>query len=159
MDALEGFPKPLLAAVNGVAVGIGATMLLHCDIVLAADVARFRFPFAALGLTAEASSSFLLPATVGPQAAAALLFTGEWMDADAAAARGFVWKTVPGAELLDEARAVANTIAAYPRDALVATKALLLAARADAVIAARDREQRAYEPLLEAATARRRTSP
>jgi enoyl-CoA hydratase/carnithine racemase len=159
MDALEGFPKPLVAAVNGVAVGIGATLLLHCDVVLAADVARFRFPFVALGLTAEASSSFLLPATVGPQTAAALLLTGDWMDADIAAASGFVWRTVPGAELLDEARTVANTIAGYPLDALVATKELLLAARADAVIAARDREQRAYEPLLEAATARRRTGP
>jgi enoyl-CoA hydratase/carnithine racemase len=67
MDALEGFPKPLVAAVNGVAVGIGATMLLHCDVVLASDTARFRFPFVPLGLTAEASSSYLLPMTVGPQ--------------------------------------------------------------------------------------------
>jgi enoyl-CoA hydratase/carnithine racemase len=156
MDAIEGFPKPLVAAVNGVGVGIGCTMLLHCDLVLMAESARVRLPFVTLGLTTEASSSYLLPAAVGAQQAAGLLFTAGWMDAREAHACGLAWKVVPDTSLLDEARAVAGTIAGYPLDALVATKELLLAARADAVIAARDREQRAYEPLLEAATARRR---
>jgi enoyl-CoA hydratase/carnithine racemase len=154
MTALEDFPKPVVAAVNGVAVGVGCTLLLHCDLVLMADTARVRLPFVALGLTAEAGSSYLLPALVGAQEAAALLLTGGWMGAQQAQRSGLAWKVTPGDALLDEARAVSDAIAQHPLHALVATKRLLLAARADAVHAAREREQCEYDNLLESATAR-----
>ncbi len=82
--ALAAFDKPLIAAVNGAAVGIGTTMLLHCDLVLASETARFKLPFVALDLAPEAASSLLLPAAIGPQAAAYYLLTGDWIDAETA---------------------------------------------------------------------------
>ena len=149
---LETFPKPLVAAVNGVAVGLGCTLLLHCDLVMMADSARVRLPFVTLGLTAEAGSSYLLPALVGAQEAAALLLTGGWMGAAQAERSGLAWKVTSRIGLLEEALAVSDAIAANPLDALLATKRLLLAARADAVRAAREREQQEYGPLLDALT-------
>ena len=150
LTTLEGFPKPLVAAVNGVAVGLGCTLLLHCDLVLMADSARVRLPFVTLGLTAEAGSSYLLPALVGAQEAAALLLTGGWMGAQQAERSGLAWKVTGHMGLMEEALAMSDAIAAHPLDALVATKRLLLAARADAVRVAREREQREYSQLLEA---------
>lgn len=148
MQALEGFPKPLVAAVNGLAVGIGLTMLPHCDIVLMAEEARLRAPFVPLGVTAEAGSSVLLPAAIGWGAAAHLLYTGGWLDAAQAQAAGLAWKVVPGAALAAEAMAVAEAIAAQPLPSLVATKGLLQAARRDAVQAARAREDAAFAALV-----------
>jgi enoyl-CoA hydratase/carnithine racemase len=153
LTTLETYPLPLVAAVNGVAVGLGCTLLLHCDLVLMADAARVRLPFVTLGLTAEAGSSYLLPALVGAQEAAALLLTGGWMGAQQAQRSGLAWKVTSGAALLEEAFAVSDAIAHHPLDALVATKRLLLAARADAVRAAREREQHAYGSLLESLSA------
>jgi len=150
LTTLEAFPKPLVAAVNGVAVGLGCTLLLHCDLVLMADSARVRLPFVTLGLTAEAGSSYLLPALVGAQEAAALLLTGGWMGAQQAERSGLAWKVTGHLGLMEEALAMSDAIAAHPLDALLATKRLLLAARADAVRAAREREQREYSQLLEA---------
>jgi enoyl-CoA hydratase/carnithine racemase len=138
--ALAAFDKPLIAAVNGVAVGIGTTMLLHCDLVLASDTARFKLPFAALGLAPEAASSLLLPAMIGPQAAAYFLLTGDWIDAETAVARGLAWKRYAPEALLEEALGLARRIAEAPLEALRNTKRLLLAARADAVQAALNRE-------------------
>jgi enoyl-CoA hydratase/carnithine racemase len=138
--ALAAFDKPLIAAVNGAAVGVGTTMLLHCDLVLASDTARFKLPFAALGLAPEAASSLLLPAAIGPQAAAYFLLTGDWMDAETAVARGLAWKRSTPEQLLEEALGLAHRIAAAPLDALRRTKQLLQAARADAVQVALDRE-------------------
>lgn len=147
---LASFPKPLIAAVNGSAVGVGVTMLLHCDLVLASDTARFRTPFAALGIVPEAASSLLLPARIGPQAAAHMLFTGEWMTAEESVARGLAWKVCPAEALLDEARVLAAGIAKMPQASVVATKQLLIAARSDAVTAAIDRELAELVRLLSA---------
>ena len=147
MDALESFPKPLLAAVNGTAVGIGLTMLPHCDLVLVAEGARLRAPFVRLGVTAEAGSSALLPARIGWQAAAHLLYTGAWMSAGEAVACGLAWRTCAPDALLSETLAVAREIAAMPVPSLVATKSLLLEARLDAVRAARARENRRFAAL------------
>jgi enoyl-CoA hydratase/carnithine racemase len=147
MDAVERFDKPLLAAVNGLAVGIGLTLLAHCDLVLVAEDARLRAPFVSLGVTTEAGSSLLLPARVGWQAAAELLYTACFIDAARAVEIGLAWRVCPSARLLEEALAVAGQIAAMPVASLVTTKRLLLAARADALRAARAREQVAFAAL------------
>jgi enoyl-CoA hydratase/carnithine racemase len=138
--ALARFDKPLIAAVNGAAVGVGTTLLLHCDLVLVSDTARFRLPFVSLGLIPEAGSSLLLPARIGPQAAAYHLLTGEWIDAETAVARGLAWQCCTPGQLLEEALGLARRIADGPLVALRNTKRLLQAARADAVAAALDRE-------------------
>ena len=138
--ALARFDKPLIGAVNGAAVGVGTTLLLHCDLVLASDTARFRLPFVNLGIIPEAASSVLLPARIGPQAAAYYLLTGDWIDAETAVARGLAWTCYAPEQLIEEALGLARRIAEGPLDALRNTKRLLLAARADAVQAALDRE-------------------
>ncbi len=148
IEAVESFPKPLLAAVNGVGVGIGLTLLLHCDLVFMAAGARLRAPFVPLGVTTEAASSLLLPLRVGWQAAAHLLFTAAWIEAEEALHSGLAWRVCSEASLLDETLAVAREIAAMPVDSLVATKRLLLAAQADAVRAARARENEAFAHLV-----------
>jgi enoyl-CoA hydratase/carnithine racemase len=140
-QSLATFDKPLIAAVNGAAVGIGTTMLLHCDLVLVSDTARFKLPFVSLGFVPEAASSVLLPTVIGPQAANHLLLTGAWMDAEEAVARGLAWKRVSPDQLLDQALGLARQIATAPVEHLVASKRMLLAARADAVSAALSREQ------------------
>ena len=125
LRAIANFGKPLLAAVNGAAVGIGTTMLLHCDLVYAAPGARFQLPFVPLGLVPEAGSSFLLPYIAGYQRAAELLLLGQPFDADKAYAAGFVTAIVPEKELFERARAGALAIAALPPAAVRATKALM----------------------------------
>ena len=150
MPVLESFPKPIVAAVNGVGVGIGLTMLLHCDIVLISDQARLKVPFISLGVTTEASASLLMPATMGWQRAAEVLFTEPWIDADQAVADGIALRAVPHDRLLDEARALAGHIGGLPLGPLLATKALMQAGRADAVAAARTREVAEFEHLVRA---------
>jgi enoyl-CoA hydratase/carnithine racemase len=143
VDVLQAFPKPLVAAVNGVAVGVGVTMLLHCDLVLAADTARFRTPFVSLGIVTEAGSSVLFPALLGWQETARLLFTTDFVDAAEAARIGLVWKTVPAGQLMGEVFALADHIATMPVSILTTNKRLLVDARLDAVKAARQREESA----------------
>jgi enoyl-CoA hydratase/carnithine racemase len=135
---LMSFTKPLIAAVDGVAVGIGVTLLLHCDLVLVGPSARLRAPFVSLGIAAEAGSSALLPATIGWQETAAFLFRSAWMDADEAVRTGVAWRKAD--PVLDGAMEVAREIAAMPVSTLVANKQALLDARADLVNAARRRE-------------------
>lgn len=147
MEAVESFPKPLIAGVNGIGVGIGLTLLPHCDLVLIAEGARLRAPFVRLGVTAEAGSSLLLPERIGWQAAAHLLYTGAWLSAEEAVARGLAWKVCAPEALLDETLALAREIAAMPVASLVATKSLLLEARIEAVRAARARENGRFAAL------------
>jgi len=148
LDALQAFDKPLIAAVNGAAVGIGFTMLPHCDLVLASETARFRTPFAEMGVPPEAASSLLFPARMGWQRAAEVLFTSPWLGAAEAVECGIALRVVPADELLPEALALAATIAAAPLVALRAIKATMLAGRADAVAAARAREEAAFARVL-----------
>ena len=133
LSALLNFPKPLLAAVKGNAVGVGTTMLLHCDVVVAAPSANFSMPFASLGLVPEAGSSFLFPQLVGYQRAAKIFFTGESFGADAALEMGLI------AEIDSDAAAavmrLALHIANQPPQAMINTKALLKARQHDAVAA------------------------
>lgn len=147
MEAVEAFPKPLIAAVNGLGIGIGLTVLPHCDLVLMADDAKLRAPFMPLGVTAEAGSTFLLPALIGWAETAHLLYTAPWIDADKAVAIGLAWKKVAAADLRAETLKVAGDMAAMPVPSLMATKKLLLGARLDAVRAARARENEAFDKL------------
>jgi enoyl-CoA hydratase/carnithine racemase len=148
LDALQVFDKPLVAAVNGAAVGIGFTMLPHCDLVLAAEGARFRTPFAEMGVPPEAASSWLFPARMGWQRAAEVLFTSPWLTAADAVDCGIALRVVPADELLPQALDLAGTVAAAPLIALRAIKATMLAGRADAVAAARAREEAAFAQVL-----------
>ena len=125
ISTLPVFGKPLIAAVNGAAVGIGTTMLLHCDLVYAAPGAKFQLPFVSLGLVPEAGSSFLLPYIAGYQRAAELLLLGQPFGADKALAAGFVTEVVPEGELFERARAAALALAALPPAAVRATKSLM----------------------------------
>ena len=122
---LPTFAKPLLAAVHGQVVGIGVTMLLHCDLIVAARSAQFSLPFVSLGLVPEAGSSLLLPRLIGQQRAAELLFLGQPLDAADARHLGLVNRVVEEAALLDEARKLARAVAQQPAGALAATRRLL----------------------------------
>lgn len=140
IEVVERFEKPLIAAVNGLAIGIGTTMLAHCDIVLAAESARFRVPFASLGITMEAGSSYNLPMRMGWQNTAHAVFTSSWIDAGTALEAGLVWRVVPDDQLAKEAAALADEIAAMPVTTLRATKRVLLGSKVEASKAARARE-------------------
>lgn len=148
MPVLEEFPKPLVAAVNGVGVGIGLTILLHCDLAIIAEGARLKAPFASLGVTTEASSSLLLPMVTGWQRAAELLFTEPWVDAARAVELGLALRVVPRSELAAHTLELATQIASFPLPSLMATKRLMLAGRVDAVRAARVREEAEFETLV-----------
>lgn len=125
LTAISRFSKPLVAAVNGTAVGIGVTMLLHCDLVYAGSSALFQMPFVSLGLCPEAGSTLLLPRMMGHQRAAELLLLGEPFGADKACAAGIVNGVCPDAELLPLARQKARQLATQPASAVRLSKALL----------------------------------
>jgi len=148
IPVLEGFDKPLLAAVNGLGLGIGATILPHCDIVWIAEGARLQVPFMTLGVTTEAAGSMLLPQRMGWQAASHFIFTAEWLGADEAVACGLAWKQCPPDSLLAEVMDTARKIGAMPVDSIQTTKRLMLAARADAVRAARQREDAEFVRMV-----------
>lgn len=128
MRALSTTRKIVVAAVQGPAVGVGATLLLHCDLVLAADNARLSFPFINLGLVPEFGSTLLLPQRIGYHQAAELTLLGEPVDAATAQRLGLVNRVVPLAELQEAARGVARKLAAKAPAALLLTKQLLKSA-------------------------------
>jgi enoyl-CoA hydratase/carnithine racemase len=133
LESLLNFPKPLIAAVKGNAVGVGTTMLLHCDVVVASPAAKFSMPFASLGLVPEAGSSFLFPQLVGYQRAARIFMTGESFDSPMAVEMGLV--TSIENDPLEQAMKIAQQIAEQPPQAIINTKALLKARSHDAVAA------------------------
>lgn len=122
---LVNFEKPLVAAVNGAAVGIGTTLLLHCEMVFAGDNTRFQMPFVNLGLCPEGGSSLLLPQWLGRVRASELLMLGEGFDAQAALQLGLINRVCAPAETLAQARVAATKLAAQPAAAIRLTKALL----------------------------------
>lgn len=148
IPVLEAFDKPLLAAVNGLGLGIGATLLPYCDIVWIAAGARLKVPFVTLGVTTEAAGSLLLPQRMGWQAAAKFVFTAEWMSAEEAVACGLAYQVSEPAALLEDTMAVARQIGAMPVDALQTTKRLMVAARLDAIRAARAREDAEFVRMV-----------
>ena len=131
LTALSNLKKPMVAAVNGAAIGVGTTMLAHCDLVVAAKSARFVMPFTSLGLVPEAGSSLLFPESVGTQRANALLLLGEPMDAETAQRWGFVYQVVEDADLMDTARGLARRLAALPPAAVRQTKQLIRRGKPD----------------------------
>ena len=152
IHAIAAFPKPLVAAVGGPAIGVGTTLLLHCDLVYAAPAARFAVPFVDLGLVPEAGSSMLLPQAVGTHRASAMLLLGEAMDAQAAQAAGFV-AVVPAESLHACALAAAARLAAKPPAALMASRALMRR-DTDAVRAHMHLEETAFATALAGPEAR-----
>jgi enoyl-CoA hydratase/carnithine racemase len=148
MPVLETFDKPLLAAVNGISLGIGVTLLPYCDIVWVAEGARLQVPFVTLGVTTEAASSLLLPQRMGWQEAAHFLFTASWMTAEEAVSCGLAWKVCPPDSLLDDVMAVAREIGAMGVDSIQTTKRLMVAARLDAGRAARSREDAEFARMV-----------
>lgn len=125
IDALSRFPKPVVAAVRGRAIGIGTTMLLHCDLVYLAEDAALATPFVDLGLVPEAGSSRLLPARIGHVRAFAMLGLGEPIDGRQAVALGLANAALPADDVLAAARGAATRLAAKPLAALMTTKALM----------------------------------
>lgn len=154
LDALSGFPKPLVAGVRGSAIGIGTTMLLHCDVVLATPSARFALPFVQLGLVPEAASSLLLPAAVGRLKASWWLLTGEGFDAEAALQAGLITRLIGETTLDAELDATTARLAALPPAAIRQTKALLRAPQEAAVREAMTREVQAFGAQLKSAEAK-----
>ena len=129
MAVLVEFDKPLLAAAKGVGIGIGCTLLFHCDVVYVGESVRLRLPFVSLGLVPEGASSAMLEAVVGARQAAELFFAAEWIDAARAVETGIATRAFPDVELLDATLARARDIAKWPVGSLQATKRTLLAAR------------------------------
>lgn len=152
LKALANARKPYVAAVHGLAVGVGVTMLLHCDLVFVADDARLSTPFVNLALVPEAASSLLLPARIGYSRAFAMFALGDPVIGDTAAALGLANVAVPAAEVQGRALAAAKTLARKPLGALMATKALM---RDAAVIGqVMDREGAEFEKRLRTAEAK-----
>ena len=133
LGALLNFPKPLIAAVKGNVVGVGTTMLLHCDAVLASPNSKFSMPFVSLGLVPEAGSTYLFPLLVGYQRAAKIFMTGESFNANQAFEMGLVAEIE--ADVDASALKLAHQLAEQPPTAMINTKALLKAGRHDAVAA------------------------
>lgn len=148
MDALVAFPKPLICAVNGVGLGIGATILGYADLAFMSSTARLKCPFTSLGVAPEAGSSYLLPQLVGRQDAAWVLLSAEWVSAAEAQEMGLVWRVCEPDELLPEARRHAELIAARPISSLVAVKRTMTEPVRAEIAAARERENAAFAELM-----------
>ena len=148
LDTAAAYEKPLLAAVNGLGIGIGMTLLLHCDLALIADTAKLRAPFVPLGVVPEAAGSLLMPQIMGTQRASFALYTGEWISADEAVAANLALRVVPHDRVVEETMDIARRIAVHPLAALVESKKVVLAGRIDAVRAARAREDAAFARMI-----------
>ena len=148
IDALVAFPKPLLIAVNGLGLGIGATILGFADLAFMSNTARLKCPFTSLGVAPEAASSYTFPALLGRQKATWVLMSSEWIDADEAASMGLVWKVTEPDALLDEAHRYAAILAAKPISSLVHTKAAIVAPYRAELGAARERESASFAELM-----------
>lgn len=148
LDALGRFDKPLLAAVNGVAVGIGMTLLPYCDIVVVAESARLRVPFSELGVPPEAASSLLFPVVLGWPRAAELLLTSRWITAAEAVEYGLALEICPDSRVLERTSEIAADIASKSAYSTRTIKRLMVAARLSAISEARRREEGEFARLF-----------
>jgi enoyl-CoA hydratase/carnithine racemase len=151
IDALTDLPKPLICAVNGVGVGIGATILGYADLVFMSSQARLKTPFTSLGVAPEAASSYLLPRLMGRQNAAWLLMSSEWIDAQEAHRMGLVWKICEPEDLMSEARRHADVLASRPISSLIAVKQTIVDPTRAEIAAATAREIEHFAELMGAA--------
>lgn len=149
MRALSGSTKPVVAAVSGAAVGIGTTLLMHCDLVYAADNAKFTMPFSQLGLCPEFASSILLAQVAGYARAAEKLLLGEAFLAQEALEMGLVSKVLPQGELLAFAQGQAAKLVALPAASIRTTKALMKRAKTGAIKEAMDAENKLFMAMLQ----------
>src|SRR3984885_3329114 len=154
MNALVDFDKPLIAAVHGVAIGGGTTMLMHCDFVYAAENTKFQMPFINLALLPEFGSSWSIPARIGHIRAAELILLGLPFDARRAAELGFVTHVVPDQNLMTTATEAARKLAAKPARALQASKRLLKRPFREQIKAAMEAENREFSALVRSEEAR-----
>ncbi len=139
LPVISSMQKPLIAAVNGAAVGVGTTLLLHCDLIVAARSARFVMPFTSLALIPEAASTLLVPRLLGHQRASAMLLLGEPLDAVTALEWGLVNRVVDDGVLMETARETARRLAALPPEAVRLTKRLMK--HGEPTVAGRIREE------------------
>ena len=149
MNTLRSTAKPVIAAVPGIAIGVGTTLLLHCDLVYAADNAKFAMPFTSLGLCPEFASSVLLPRIAGYQRAAEKLLLGETFDAAEAERIGIVNRVLPAAELSAFVTAQAAKLAALPAESLRVSKQLMRADLQAPIAAAMLTEMQHFTRLLQ----------
>ncbi len=149
LTAISTATKPVIAAVHGPAIGIGTTLLLHCDLVYATPDARLQMPFVTLGLCPEAASSYLLPLVVGPQRAAELLLLGDPFSGEQAHAWGLVNELLTEGDLLNRAMAQAEAIAARPPASIRLTKQFLRRPNAEVVQATIRDEAEAFLERLQ----------
>lgn len=154
LHGIAAFPKPLLAAVCGPAVGVGTTMLFHCDLVYAGDNAAFSMPFVNLGLCPEAASSLLVPQMLGYHRAAEALMLGEPFMAEAALEVGLVNRVLPPTEANAYAAAQARKLAAKPITSLVETKRLMKKGQQQAVLQQMADEGESFRQMLTAPAAK-----
>jgi enoyl-CoA hydratase/carnithine racemase len=151
---LSTFPKPIVAAVNGLAIGIGTTMLLHCDLVYAATDARFSVPFVNLGVCPEAGSSLLLQKVFGYRSAAEALLLGGQFSAEEAFKGGLATRLLPPEDVLGYAQQRASNLADKPVSALMETKRLLKSHDAESVSARIQEETRLFQKMVTQPAAR-----
>lgn len=148
VDHLVDFPKPLICAVNGMALGIGATMLALSDLVFMSSEARVRCPFTALAVAPEAASSYTFPAMIGRHNATWALMSSEWLSAEECLQMGITWKVCEPDSLMDETMAHARVLASKSISSLVESKKTIIAAIKPQIDAARDRENAAFAYLM-----------
>lgn len=148
VDVLAAFPKPLLCAVNGMALGIGATIIGFADLALMSTAARVRCPFTDLAVAPEAASSFTFPQLLGRQQATWVLMSSEWFSGAECVEMGLAWKLCEPDDLLPETLRVATVLARKSIASLVESKRTIVAAQGDAIAAARARENAAFQVLL-----------
>lgn len=148
IEALTAFPKPLICAVNGVGVGIGATILGFADLAFMSTTARLKCPFTSLGVAPEAASSYLLPRLVGRQNAAWLLMSSEWVGAQEAREMGLVWKVCAPEDLQTETHRHAEILSAKPISSLKAVKQTMVAPIREQIVAATEREKALFLELV-----------
>ena len=152
LSAIHNFSKPLLAAISGNAVGIGTTMLFHCDIVIASPTAKFSMPFVNLGLVPEAGSSILFPRLVGHQRASKVFLTGEPFSAETALEMGLIAEI--SEDPISTITSIAEKIAKQPPNAVIQTKALLKSELHEKVAAVMRAEGELFQMALQSDEAR-----
>ena len=148
LDAMVSLPKPLIMAVNGLALGAGTTFLGYADLVFMSSEARLKCPFTDLAVAPEAASSFLLPRLIGRQNAAWVLMSSEWISAAEALEMGIAWKVCPPEALIPLAMQHAKILASKPISSLAAIKDTMMAPLRADIAAARDREIEHFKRLL-----------